>query len=147
MIVKYSKKFPYAPYLNEDIGFEIEIDESYGGAKGVSLEDMVLETLAALKSMAEKFFKESNPRIGEPIVPTGPDAYWLSKYSDKAPSETFPTSTKPPIDYKAIEKLEIAIDNAESLVELETYKDEADKHGLGGHYDARLLNFKHGNHL
>lgn len=55
MIVKYSKKFPYAPFLNEDIGFELEIADN----------DDPLEALATLKKYAEKFHKDNNPQLQE----------------------------------------------------------------------------------
>lgn len=58
MIVKYSKKFPYAPYLNEDIGFEMEILENV-----YTSPEKVLLALSTMKAMAEKFFKESNPGL------------------------------------------------------------------------------------
>lgn len=55
MIIKYAKKFPYAPYLNEDIGFEMSISDK----------DNPLEALAKLKSIAEQFHKENNHQIYE----------------------------------------------------------------------------------
>lgn len=49
----YSKKFPYAPYLNEDIGFRASLDE------GEEPEEAILK----LKAIAEQCWVKSNPQI------------------------------------------------------------------------------------
>lgn len=108
MIVKYSKKFPYAPYLNEDIGFEIEIPDDG---------DPLME-LASLKEMAEKFHKDNNPQPGDSI----------EKFS--VPSYSFDKTSIPTVDYRAKEKLEIDIDNATTKADLEFYVEAAEKYGL-----------------
>lgn len=58
--VTYSKKFPYAPYLNEDIGFETMADN----------EEDALIVAGRLKKMATKFFYDTNPHLTEgDVVP------------------------------------------------------------------------------
>lgn len=61
MIVKYSKKFPYAPYLNEDIGFEMELDDGTG--TGPIDPERLMSALSFLKGVAERFHKENNPEF------------------------------------------------------------------------------------
>lgn len=48
--VSYSKKFPYAPYLNFDIGFEAELDET----------DNPIKVLDTLKQLAENYYKSQS---------------------------------------------------------------------------------------
>ncbi len=48
--VTYSKKFPYAPYLNIDIGFEATLDSD--GC------DDPLQAIGQLAAMAEQYFNE-----------------------------------------------------------------------------------------
>jgi len=60
MVIKYSKKFAYAPYLNEDIGFEMTIAEH----------ENPLDKMQELRQMAEQFHKANNPHLyqEEPII-------------------------------------------------------------------------------
>lgn len=51
--VNYQKLFPVGAYLNERIGFEASVDEGQDP----------LEVLSQLKSLADKFHKESNPQL------------------------------------------------------------------------------------
>jgi hypothetical protein len=55
MIAKYSKKFPYAPYLNEDIGYDISLPDN------ATDEEMIAATIR-LNSIAERAFKAMNPQ-------------------------------------------------------------------------------------
>ena len=116
MIVKYSKKFPYAPYLNEDIGFEMEIPSD-------SKESAML-VLKELKEMAEKFHKDNNPQteVGEPFTANATHLH-LSNMGGA-------TTSIPTIDPRAYENAEIGIDNATTIQDLEFYADIAVKYGL-----------------
>lgn len=61
--VSYSKKFPTGAYLNEDIGFEAEVD---------SMDDPQ-EAIGHLKQMAEDAHKRNNPGLyveERPYTPT-----------------------------------------------------------------------------
>ena len=49
----YSKKFPYAPYLNESIGFEAEISEN----------ENVLDCVQQLRDAAELSFTTAHPNV------------------------------------------------------------------------------------
>lgn len=60
--VFYSKKFPYAPFLNEDIGFEISLSEG----------ENPIEALNTLKKMAEKYHRDTNPQLFINEVPDKP---------------------------------------------------------------------------
>ena len=114
MIVKYSKKFPYAPYLNEDIGFEIELEDT----EGKPLPEAIQVTLGFLKEMAEKFHKANNQQLTDAAT------------VDWKPNYDFTTTPIPTVDYRAKEKLEIDIDNATTKQDLEFYVDAAEKYGL-----------------
>lgn len=116
MIVKYSKKFPYAPYLNEDIGFEQEVD-----INALTQPDAVLDALGKLKAIAEKFHKDNNPQL---------------QYQ----SEVIPQGNQPlqSIDRNAIDRLEKLIDDAGTIMELRIYADQAEKLGLVQHYMDKL---------
>jgi len=51
--INYSKRFPYAPYLNESIGFEATIEEG---------ED-IQEAIQKLRTAAEESFTAAHPTI------------------------------------------------------------------------------------
>ena len=119
MIVKYSKKFPYAPYLNEDIGFEIELDDT----EGKPLPEAIQVTLGFLKEMAEKFHKDNCPQT-EVNLPFMQDSAYV------IPPSIVTTSSIPTIDPRACETAEIGIDNATTIQDLEFYADIAVKYGL-----------------
>lgn len=128
MIVKYSKKFPYAPYLNEDIGFEMEIGEDI-----VTNKPYVFAILATLKEMAEQFHKDNNPQLVEDTWKW--DANYKFGQVEIDPNNRGigqPTFSQPipTVDYRAKEKLEIDIDNATTKADLEFYVDAAEKYGL-----------------
>ena len=124
MIVKYSKKFPYAPYLNEDIGFEMDLGV---GASDRS-EETIMESLKYLKSLAERFHKENNPQLTDDLPMVG-----LHEHQIVGNGEPFQNSMPiilPTIDPRAQETAEIAIDNATTIQDLEFYADIAVKYGL-----------------
>jgi hypothetical protein len=56
VIAKYSKKFPYAPYLNEDIGYDISIPDN------ASDEEMI-EAIVRLNRVATAAYYRLNPHI------------------------------------------------------------------------------------
>lgn len=49
----YSKKFPYAPYLNESIGFEADVLEG----------ENVYDSIQILRELAENSFKTAHPTV------------------------------------------------------------------------------------
>jgi hypothetical protein len=51
--ISYSKKFPYAPYLNESIGFEAEVED------GENVHDYVQK----LRELAELSFTSAHPTV------------------------------------------------------------------------------------
>ena len=118
MIVKYSKKFATAPFLNEDIGFEYECD------LGINQKDAVLEIVGKLKAMAEKFHKDNNPQITDEVKLYSSNLEW-GPLKTKENAALIPT-----IDPRAYETAEIGIDNATTIQDLEWYADIAVKYGL-----------------
>lgn len=51
--ITYSKKFPYAPYLNESIGFEADVLEG----------ENVYDSIQILRELAENSFKTAHPTV------------------------------------------------------------------------------------
>ena len=107
MKVILHKLFPYAPYLNEYIGFEKEIDI------GV---DSPLEVIKELRVMAEQAHKERYPNL----YPNG----------NEEVVQGFQQQPIPEIDYSKKEKTEIAIDNCTTIEELNKIMNEAFQNGL-----------------
>lgn len=62
MIVKYRRLYPYAPYLNEEIGYEKSIPDD-------STDEQMIEAAIKLKEIADKAHQRINP---EPL-PTQTD--------------------------------------------------------------------------
>lgn len=125
MIVKYSKKFPYAPFLNEDIGFETEVNATIFDGD----EELILLALRKLKSIAEKFHKENNPGL---YVEVNPDVKW-DRHEEPYQSQSIPT-----MDYKERDRLEQLIEKADSVEVLAAYKEAASQHGAIKTYMDKL---------
>lgn len=127
MIVKYSKKFPYAPYLNEDIGFEEDRCEV-----SIDDEEAVLSVLRKMHSIAEKFHKENNPQLKvDPMQRIGP--YITNEYAKVSKDQPIPS-----IDPFAIETLEKMIDDSQTLADLEQLDSKTIlDYRLVEHYNAR----------
>ncbi len=128
MIVKYSKKFPYAPWLNYDVGFEEDFvnltsDDEAG----------VLAALKKLDAIAVKHHKDNNPQL------TDDDGKVTIGH------EPFSTTLKS-IDRRSIDELEIKIDNATSEKELwelvSTNREDIVKYGLQSVFDTKLNELK-----
>jgi|HubBroStandDraft_3_1064219.scaffolds.fasta_scaffold07562_4 hypothetical protein len=103
--ITYQKAFITGPFLQEKIGFEAEIDEHV---------QSVHDALMQLKSMAEDFHKKANPHLYQESAPVQKlDASFYS-------SSVINQSREPiPIISKDVEKMEIEIDNAKTLEELD----------------------------
>jgi hypothetical protein len=56
MIVKYSKKFPYAPFLNEDIGFDKSIPDN-------ATEEEMIQAVINLNRIATEAYHRMNPSL------------------------------------------------------------------------------------
>lgn len=116
MVVKYSKKFPYAPYLNEDIGFEMEIPDD-----GDPMAELV-----TLKHMAERFHKEGNPHLygtNAISIPQGPYQPMQDYDPKKADTESI-------------------IYDCNTKEELEKQKSNAEKYGLMELWSNKLNELK-----
>ncbi len=113
MIVKYRRLYPYAPYLNEEIGFEITIPDDG---------DPIAE-VETLKSLCDEAHKKLNPNF--------------------APLTDFNTGQpEAPIDPHAVLRLQQLINGATTPEELETYYPDAEKYGLTGTWDKKLKSLK-----
>lgn len=135
MIVKYSKKFPYAPYLNEDIGFEITIPDD-GNPEA---------TLTMLKLLAEDFHKKNNPQLQDEPTWKFSTSHVIGEpfqYNGVGEPNFQPKQAPlPSIDYKAIEAvddLRYNIEKSNSIETLAIYKEDAAKHGLTTQYMDKL---------
>lgn len=109
MVVKYAKKFPYAPYLNEDIGFEMSIGDN----------ENPLEALAKLKAIAEQFHKENNPQIYLDAE------VWQSATNEPLPNNIpivqQPAALNPLVKKTKEEGYIFLIENAKTMDELKSY--------------------------
>ena len=61
MILKYRRLYPIGPYLNEEIGFEIEIDDKQPDGN----EAAIFFSLTELKKLCDEAHKKLNPHLGE----------------------------------------------------------------------------------
>ena len=120
----YQKAFVTGPFLQEKIGMEAQIDDG---------EDVQAKMLT-LKNLVEDFHSRNNPGL---VVQNGQEEYTVRSVADSVPF-TYTNKSIPSIDRNAIEKLEIAIDNAPSIEELAKLKDEAGKQNLTSLYVKRL---------
>lgn len=110
--ISYKKIFQIGSYVNETIGMEAQLDDG----------DHIPSCLFDLKNRVEAFHKINNPPLSDVVNTT-----WST-----------PPSIPQSIDRKAIDDLEIKIDNATSIEELSTFKDEASRLGLVDHYIGKL---------
>ena len=116
MKVILHKLFPYAPYLNEYIGFEDETMET----------ESPLEAVKRLREMAEQSHRERYPHL----YPNG----------NEATVENF--SLTPTIDYSAKEKVEKAIEDATTPHELDLLMGDVAKHNLVPQYLEKKKSLK-----
>lgn len=116
--ITYQKAFITGPFLQERIGFEAEVIEEI---------QSVPDALAQLKGMAEDFHKQSNPHL-----------YQESKTAEGVIAEFTRQSLGIPVISKESERLEIQIDNAQTLEDLSTIKEACGKAGLVSEYMKKL---------
>ena len=118
--ISYQKVFPIAQYVNEKIGVEIQVDEG---------DDKEFAFLAA-KELVENWHRTANPHPygdNNPIYPHAPEI--------KSVIENPP----PPKEInRAEEKIEISIDNANTLEELAEIKKNGFPVNLISHYAKRV---------
>ena len=125
--ISYKKIFPLGSYINETIGVEID----------VHTDDAVLDVLAHAKFLVEKFHKDNNPQL---MDGSKPDFYAHRFDPNMIPlgEPNFIPKPLQSIDRKAIERLEILIDDCTSMDELVKYKDEVGSVGLIDLYHAKF---------
>lgn len=59
MIAKYRRLYPYAPYLNEEIGFERSIPDD-------STDEEMIDAVIKLKAISDKAHEKINPHLSTP---------------------------------------------------------------------------------
>jgi len=107
----YSKKFPYAPYLNESIGFEADVLEG----------ENVYDSIQILRELAENSFKTAHPTV----IPQTPVEQTRSKEEMVADTIQAITSTltmKELEEYKLLKGVSKDIFNAYNVREKELIK-------------------------
>jgi hypothetical protein len=122
--ISYKKIFPIQSYVNETIGVEIQLDDT----------DDWEESFSLAKRMVEKFHKDNNPQLTEAELPIERPPY-------------FDVCNAPPIvlksiDRKAIERLEILIDDCKTEESLYHLHEEAGRLGLTEIYNTKLNQLK-----
>ena len=112
--ISYQKVFALAPYINEKIGIEMDLDDT----------DSPDAAFEECKRLVEKWGAQEPPQL---------DIYSaLAKRGVQATNVAAPS-----IDPRAYEAAEIAIDNATTIQDLEFYADIAVKYGLVEMYLAK----------
>jgi len=119
----YSKLFPLGQFTNEKIGVEIQVDKT----------DDTQKAFEYAKEIVEKWHKESNPGLYVDVNPAANSNVEQIREYHRASDTPVPA-----YDPKAIDDLEIAIDNATTLEGLANHKEAASKLGLVQHYMDRL---------
>lgn len=125
--INYQKTFNLGNYTSERVGLEAELES------GDDAQLCILE----LKKQVELIAKVNNPNIGEPVT-----------YSDgltkeqRINMETWKPTPPPVIDRKAIDELEIKIDNVANVPELMYYEPHAIKYGVKDMWDKKLIELK-----
>jgi len=119
--ISYQKVFPIAPYINEKIGVEIQLDEH----------DIPGEALTHAKELVEQWHKEANPGLYlYQTVPFEPPV--------TAPTQVIPAEKPIPEDQR-IESLIADIYSCGQLKVLESYRLLAKTHpSLQQAYDEML---------
>ncbi len=137
--VKYERLFPCGAYLNEKIGFEAEVGSVHllneelleHGIHPVRMETPE-EVVNKLRQLAEDIHREKYPHF---YLPEGTSTIQAS-FSNE------PTVTNIPVINKESERIEIAIDNCTSALEVKLYMEDAYKYGLHEHYIKKLKSFQ-----
>jgi len=126
--VNYQKTFNLGNYCSEKIGMDIQLDEG----------DTPELALDIAKTIVHGWHKQNNPGL---YVEVNPEEVTPFDLMDRQPVEFSTKNLVTPlksIDRNAIDRLEKLIDDAGTLEELATYKDDAAKLGLVQHYMDRL---------
>ena len=110
--ISYAKVFPIAPYENQKIGVEIELDETDGFD----------ETFEYAKELVHKWAR--------PTLTDAKTIEWKTDFQAPAPLQS--------IDPKKRDETEIAIDNCFLVEDLYKLKDAAIANGIVSHYERKL---------
>lgn len=113
--VSYNKGYVIGPYLQERPGANADVIIE----EGEDQEECALKALHYLKSITDKFHKEANPHLYPNLAGINQDGNETIRLHQEV-TTAFPGGI--PIISKDKEKIEIAIDNAESVEELKIIK-------------------------
>lgn len=119
MIVKYRRLYPYAPYLNEEIGYERSIPDD-------ATEDQMIEAVVKLKEVADKAHRKINPDI-QPAL------------TDFNTGQSTASDILNPHEGIRLQKL---IEESKTPDELDKLYDDAVKYGLSPTWDTKLRSLK-----
>lgn len=127
--VFYQKTYSIGPYLTDRVGFEAEPEGNPG--------DAPMDMLSMLHDLADEWHKAQYPE------PPGSEVW---KFGDRVnrTDAAGPLGNSIPTISKDFEKLEIAIDNAQAIEELQILKDDAWKHGLSVQYITKFNELNNG---
>jgi hypothetical protein len=126
--ISYQKAFVVGPYLQEKIGVEIEVED---GDEEKAFKVALVTVGTWHRSANPHLYKEGNPSFHR-------------MEDEPAFGRSGPSTPSQVIDYKEKENLEIAIDNATSLSQLEEIKDKCWGCGLSQQYIIKFNELNNG---
>ena len=122
-------------FLDTMLEHEVEIQE------GETKLDACRRGLKELDQIAADLRKEAHPHLYQET--TDLNKKWVHAASEHMQQMNVGPTTLPTIS-KDKERIEIAIDNAETIADLQLIKDEAWSNGLSGHYIHRFNELNNG---
>lgn len=137
--ISFSKTFPTGPYMNEKIGVEIQVEEG----------DDIHQVMYCARLNVDEWFKKYNPHLFEksdaPIESELPKVNGgIAQANPRGNHFGLDKSAAIPVINREIERMQILIDNCETVADLEKIRvDVPDK--LIAYYTERWRNIKSGN--
>lgn len=129
--ITFQQTFPTGPYMNQKLGVEIEVPD-FHPSTGESNWDKAMDCFKEAKKLVNDAFHAMNRE--EPVIKDDRD-YHLNGQPFIHP--TYNGQRPIPEINLEKERVEILIDNAETVEELVGYKKDADKYGLFAEYISK----------
>lgn len=126
--INYQKTFNLGNYTSERIGLEAELEAGDDGEA----------ELKKLKKAVEDLHKATNPGLYVEINQEALGTFHLNGDPYHHPTPNGRPTPPPVIDRKAIERMEILIDDCNTMDELVKYKDQVGPLGLIDMYHAKF---------